>query len=235
MGTAASGPWSAPTTDAPIVRRIASTRPPAASARRSPRRTPTIGSRGVSVVAGAVGAAVWAVIRVSVDGSSSGRNAKLRAQTGIGPALWAAMSRVTRLPGPARDRSRSLSEVETYAWLLENSIPVPGLGGRSFGFDAVIGLIPVFGDLVGGVLTLFVVWRASRMGLPRIVVARMLINAAIDIVVGAIPFAGDAFDLWFKANTRNLGLARRWLAEPGRSTRDEWLSLLLIVGILVGI
>ena len=145
------------------------------------------------------------------------------------------MSRVTRLPGPARDRSRSLSEVETYAWLLENSIPVPGLGGRSVGFDAVIGLIPVVGDLVGGALTLFVVWRASRMGLPRIVVARMLINAAIDIVVGAIPFAGDAFDLWFKANTRNLGLARRWLEEPERSTRDEWLALLLVVGILVGI
>ena len=145
------------------------------------------------------------------------------------------MSRVTRLPGSARDRSRSLSEVETYAWLLENSIPVPGLRGRTFGFDAVIGLIPVFGDLVGGVLTLFVVWRASRMGLPRIVVARMLINAAIDITVGAIPFAGDAFDLWFKANTRNLGLMRRWLEEPERSTRDEWLALLLVVGILVGI
>jgi hypothetical protein len=52
--------------------------------------------------------------------------------------------------------------------------------------------------------------------------------------LGNRPFAGDAFDLWFKANTRNLDLARRWLAEPERSTRDEWLALLLIVGILVG-
>jgi Domain of unknown function (DUF4112) len=119
------------------------------------------------------------------------------------------------------------------AWLLENSIPVPGTRWR-FGFDGIIGLIPGLGDLVGGALTLLVVWRASRMGLPRIVVARMLVNAAIDIVVGVIPFAGDAFDLWFKANTRNLGLARRWLEEPPRSTRDEWLALLLIIGILVG-
>jgi hypothetical protein len=144
------------------------------------------------------------------------------------------MTRVTRLPARTPDRSRSLAEIETLAWLLENSIPVPGTRWR-FGFDGVIGLVPGIGDLVGGALTLFVVWRATQMGLPRIVVARMLVNAAIDLVVGVIPFAGDAFDMWFKANTRNLGLARRWLEEPERSTRDEWLALLLIIGILVGI
>ena len=144
------------------------------------------------------------------------------------------MSRVTRLPARTRDRSSSLAEVETLAWLLDNSIPVPFLPGRRFGADAIIGLVPGFGDLVSAGLGLFVVWRASRMGLPRIVVARMLVNSAIDLVVGAIPFAGDAFDLWFKANTRNLDLARRWLEQPDRSTRDEWLALLLIVAILVG-
>ena len=144
------------------------------------------------------------------------------------------MSRVTRLPARTRDRSSSLVEVETLAWLLDNSIPVPFLPGRRFGADAIIGLVPGFGDLVSAGLGLFVVWRASRMGVPRIAVARMLVNSAIDLVVGAIPFAGDAFDMWFKANTRNLDLARRWLEQPDRSTRDEWLALLLIVAILVG-
>jgi hypothetical protein len=127
-----------------------------------------------------------------------------------------------------------MAEVETLAWLLDNSIPVPFLGGRRFGVDAIIGLVPGFGDLVGAGIGLFVVWRASRMGLPRIVVVRMLVNSAIDLAVGAIPVVGDAFDLWFKANTRNLGLARRWLDQPERSTRDEWLGLLTILGILVG-
>ena len=127
-----------------------------------------------------------------------------------------------------------MAEVETLAWLLDNSIPVPFLGGRRFGADAIIGLVPGFGDLVSAGIGLFVVWRASRMGLPRIVVVRMLVNSAIDLVVGAIPVVGDAFDLWFKANTRNLGLARRWLQEPDRSTRDEWLRLLTILAILVG-
>jgi hypothetical protein len=145
-----------------------------------------------------------------------------------------AMSQVTRLPSRTGGRSRSLAEVDTLAWLLDNSIPVPFLGGRRFGVDAIIGLVPGFGDLVSAGLGLFVVWRASRMGLPRIAVARMLVNSAIDLVVGAIPFAGDAFDLWFKANTRNLAIARRWVDEPDRSTRDEWLGLVLIVAILVG-
>ena len=144
------------------------------------------------------------------------------------------MSRVTRLPPRTTDRSRSLSEVETLAWLLENSIPVPGTRWR-FGFDGIIGLVPFVGDLIGGALTLFVVWRASRMGLPRIVVARMLVNAVIDLTIGAIPFIGDAFDLWFKANTRNLGLARSYLESPERSTRGEWMALVIVVGLVVAV
>jgi hypothetical protein len=146
----------------------------------------------------------------------------------------ARMGQVTRLPPRTSHRGRQLAEVDTLAWLLDNSIPVPFLGGRRFGADAIIGLVPGFGDLVSAGLGLLIVWRASRMGLPRIVVARMLVNSAIDLTIGAIPFAGDAFDLWFKANTRNLGLARRWLQEPERSTRDEWLGMLLIAAILVG-
>jgi Domain of unknown function (DUF4112) len=143
------------------------------------------------------------------------------------------MARVTRIPRERPDRSRALAEVETLAWLLDNSIPVPGTGGRRFGIDAVIGFVPVVGDLVSGGLGLFVVWRASRLGLPRVVVARMLANSAIDLAIGSIPVLGDAFDLWFKANTRNIGLMRRHLEQPDTSTRDEWLVLLGLVGVVV--
>jgi hypothetical protein len=145
------------------------------------------------------------------------------------------VGRVTRLPRTGPDRDRSLAEVEALAWLLDNSIPVPLTGGRRFGIDALIGFVPGIGDLVSAGLGLFVVWRGSRMGLPRIVVARMLANSAIDLVIGAIPFIGDAFDLWFKANTRNLGLMRRWLEAPESSTRDEWLAVAAIVGLVVAI
>jgi hypothetical protein len=141
---------------------------------------------------------------------------------------------VTRIPRTFGERPRGLAEIEALAWLLDNSIPVPGTG-RRFGVDAVIGFVPVVGDLVSGVIGLFVVWRGSRLGLPRVVVARMLANSAIDIVIGAIPVLGDAFDLWFKANTRNLGIIRRHLEHPETSTRSDWLILMSLVGLLIAI
>jgi hypothetical protein len=143
------------------------------------------------------------------------------------------MDRVTRIPRASEDQSRALAEVQTIAWLLDNSIPVPGTGGRRFGIDAVIGFVPVVGDLISGGIGLFVVWRGSRLGLPRVVVARMLANTAIDMAIGAIPVLGDAFDLWFKANTRNLGLMRRHLEQPDLSTRSDWVVLLGLVGAVV--
>jgi len=144
------------------------------------------------------------------------------------------MARVTRISSaPASERSRALAEVETLAWLLDNSIPVPGTGGRRFGIDAIIGFVPVVGDLLSGGIGLFVIWRASRLGLSRVVVARMLANAGIDMAVGVIPLLGDAFDLWFKANTRNLALMRGHLEHPDRSTREDWLALLTMVGAVV--
>ncbi len=144
------------------------------------------------------------------------------------------MDGVTRLRRTERDRSRELAEVQAIAWLLDNSIPVPGTG-RRFGVDAIIGLVPVVGDVVSAGMGLFVVWRASRMGLPRIVVTRMLVVSALDFVIGSIPIAGDAFDLWFKANTRNLALLRRHLERPETSTRDDWMVVTGLLAVVIAI
>jgi hypothetical protein len=129
-------------------------------------------------------------------------------------------------------RARSLAEVESLAWLLDSSIPLPGIG-RRLGIDALIGLIPGFGDVVGGVIGLYVVWRASRMGLPGIVVARMLVTTLVDMAIGVIPFLGDVFDFWFKSNARNLTIMRRHLQQPDRSTRDDWVAVLLPIGAVI--
>jgi hypothetical protein len=148
------------------------------------------------------------------------------------------MDRVTRMPhGQERSRANALAEIETLAWVLDNSIPVPGTGGRRFGVDAVIGLVPIAGDLVSGVIGLYLIWRGSRLGVPKIVLARMLTNSAIDLSIGAIPFIGDVFDLWFKANTRNMNLMKRRLTDPAASTRDDWLVVgglaLAVIGTIV--
>ena len=145
------------------------------------------------------------------------------------------MGQVTRIPhGYERRRANALAELETLTWVLDNSIPVPGTGGRRFGMDALIGLVPFAGDIVSAGIGLYVILRGSRLGVPKIVLARMLTNTAIDLGVGIIPFVGDAFDFWFKANTRNLNLMRKRLVEPDASTRDDWLVMGGLAAVAVG-
>lgn len=142
----------------------------------------------------------------------------------------------------ARFRSRpgdtgSASDVEALAWLLDNSIPIPGTG-RRIGLDAVVGLVPGLGDLLSGGIGLFVVLRGAQLGVPRVVLARMLLNVVVDFVVGAIPVIGDAFDLWFKAHARNVALIRRHTGAPEASTTGSWAFfggiLLAVVLLAVG-
>ncbi len=121
-----------------------------------------------------------------------------------------------------RSRSDALEQVELIAWLLDNSIPIPGTG-RRIGLDGIIGLVPGVGDLLAAGVSVLVVVRAAQLNLPRIVLVRMLANIALDLGIGAIPVVGDAFDLWFKASTRNLDLLRRYLTAPESSTRGQWL------------
>jgi hypothetical protein len=124
---------------------------------------------------------------------------------------------------------RAPADLEALAWLMDNSIPIPGTGGRRIGLDAIIGLVPGIGDLVSSGASLFVVVRAAGHGIPRVSVLRMLLNLAIDLVIGAIPVVGDAFDMWFKANERNLDLFRRHAFASGADTRGDWS---FVIGVL---
>ena len=132
-----------------------------------------------------------------------------------------------------RRTDSATAEVELLAWLLDNSIPIPGTG-RRIGVDALIGLIPGAGDLVSGGLGLLVVVRAAQRGLPTIVLARMLVNVGLDFSTGAIPVIGDMFDMWFKSNARNVALMRRYVTTPTASTAGQWLffaGILATVGL----
>jgi len=154
--------------------------------------------------------------------------ARLRAagRTGTGLGEGAGMTRALSRPTDA-----AATEVELLAWLLDNSIPIPGTG-RRIGVDALVGLIPGAGDIVSGGLGLFVVLRGAQRGLPTIVVARMLVNVALDFAIGAIPFIGDLFDMWYKSNQRNVGLMRRYVATPTASTAGQWLFFGVILAAL---
>jgi Domain of unknown function (DUF4112) len=114
------------------------------------------------------------------------------------------------------------------AWLLDSSIPIPGTR-FSIGLEALIGLIPFLGDLVGVLVSSYILGEAARLGASRSVLARMAFNIALEGLVGLIPFAGDVFDAAWKANQRNVRLLDAWLDRPVPAERASMAFLASIV------
>lgn len=86
---------------------------------------------------------------------------------------------------------------------------------RLGGLDGLIGLIPGIGDVISGLISSYLIWEARRLGVSRWVMARMVGNAFLDTAVGAIPLAGDVFDVMFRANMKNMALLRQHLEKKG--------------------
>lgn len=95
---------------------------------------------------------------------------------------------------------------------MDKSIRLPG--GYRVGLDGLLGLIPGVGDFLASTVSGYIVWQAYQAGVPKSVLLRMLINVAVDLLVGAIPIVGDVFDFVFKANSRNLALLERYHTHP---------------------
>ena len=132
--------------------------------------------------------------------------------TGMNAARGAVFDAI-KTAGPTR--ADALARVALVAKLMDNAFLIPGLN-RRVGFDAVIGLIPGVGDVVSAALASYIIWEARQLGLPRWKIARMIGNVAADTAIGAIPFAGDVFDIFFKANQRNLRIIHEHLGLPKR-------------------
>ena len=109
-----------------------------------------------------------------------------------------------------RDPQAARARAEALEHLLERAFTVPGIN-RPIGLDAIIGLVPVAGDLVAAAMGSYLIWEARNLGMSRWQLARMAGNLAVDTAVGAVPVAGDLFDWLFRSNTRNLRMIRRHL------------------------
>lgn len=112
----------------------------------------------------------------------------------------------------------SLDKFRALATLTDSAFRVPGTRLR-FGLDAILGLIPVVGDALGGLIGAYIVQSAANFGVPRVVRAQMMLNLWIDMVIGLIPFAGDLFDVGWKANTRNVDLMQQAMSDPDAAKR----------------
>ena len=103
------------------------------------------------------------------------------------------------------DHAARLRRLRRLAWLIDGAFRLPGTRFR-FGLNGIIGLLPVGGDAVLGALSLFIVYEAAQMGVPRPKLARMVANVALETVGGSVPLLGDLFDVALKANLRNIAI-----------------------------
>jgi Domain of unknown function (DUF4112) len=124
-----------------------------------------------------------------------------------------------------------LGDVEAIARWMDYAFVLPG--GFRFGFAGFIGLIPGIGDVMDALISLYIVNRALQLGIPRVGVARMVLNVGIEGLLGAAPFVGDLFDVVFKANRRNYLLLNRYLAQPRRQHGMDWLFLLATLLVVI--
>ncbi len=131
-------------------------------------------------------------------------------------------------PDAAADQAR-LERLKKLAWLLDNSIRIPIIG-RRIGIDALLGLIPVAGDAIGGALSTWVLYSGYRLGASWPTLLRMLGNVLVEIVVGIVPVLGDLFDMGFKANQRNVDLLLDYGRDAASTERRSALWALLVFG-----
>ena len=125
----------------------------------------------------------------------------------------------------------ALDALRRWAVLLDSAFRIPGTGIR-FGLDAIIGLIPGLGDISTPAFAALLLMQAVRMRLPVVVQARMVLNAAFDMLIGLVPILGDLVDIGWKANLKNLALLERH-ARPGvPPARGDYLFLWVCLAFL---
>src|SRR5215510_9361187 len=129
-------------------------------------------------------------------------------------------------------------ELEVISHFMDNQFRIPVLDWR-FGLNAIIDLIPEFGDIATTIVALYILVSAVRYRVPKITLLRMAMNIAIYFVGGIVPFAGDLFDAWWKPNIRNINLLRRRATvsatEAKRGRASDWIFVSVIVGGLLSL
>ena len=110
----------------------------------------------------------------------------------------------------SRDPHAVRARVEALEALLERSITIPGINYK-IGLDAVLGLVPVGGDIIAGLMSAYIIWEARNLGMSRWSLARMAGNTLFDTALGFVPLLGDAMDVVFRSNTRNLRIIKKHL------------------------
>jgi hypothetical protein len=131
---------------------------------------------------------------------------------------------------PDEKLPQDLVALRRFAFLMDEAFTIPGTRAR-IGVDAVLGLIPGIGDVIGGVLSTWIVVGALRHRVPAGVIVRMVLNIVVDLLFGAVPVAGDVFDFLFEENMRNMRLLERH--RDRRRPPRSFAQIALVAGAIV--
>ncbi len=145
------------------------------------------------------------------------------------PEILPPHSRIGAQDGLFRDENLDL-----LSRLLDSWFRIPGTSIR-FGLDGIIGLVPGIGDILAGLASCIIIVAAWVRGAAYVTIARMLVNLALDVIIGTVPFLGDAFDIAWKANRRNYALLTRHLQHPRRHYWGDWFFLAAVALVVLAI
>lgn len=138
---------------------------------------------------------------------------------------------------PPEEKRRRAGLEPLFKWLaliMDEFIRVPGTKFK-FGLDPLLGLLPGLGDTGSALVSAFALIQAARLGVPKIVLARMSLNILINELIGIVPVVGDAFSFWFKSNARNYQIVKDHIAAPGAARRSDWIFVIVVLVVLGGI
>lgn len=120
------------------------------------------------------------------------------------------MAKLPTLPADYRTPASVRKRLDRMEYLLERLVRIPGTNKR-LGLDVILDAVPVGGSVVAAAMGTWIAWEARNLGVSRWTVMRMAGNIGFDMLLGAIPFIGAVPDYFFRSNTRNVKLVRKWL------------------------
>ncbi|AFZ17550.1 DUF4112 domain-containing protein [Allocoleopsis franciscana] len=122
------------------------------------------------------------------------------------------------------ERVATLNRIRKLSRLMDTAIGIPGTKFR-IGLDPIIGLIPGAGDLISTSFSAYIIYLATRLGIPSKDIQKMILNIGLEAVVGTVPLVGDLFDAYYKSNIRNLAILEKHLqaTEPEIEELDSTL------------
>jgi len=126
----------------------------------------------------------------------------------------------------------TLLRLQLLSQRLDESITLPGTKYK-IGIDPIIGLIPGGGDVIGGILSMYIMHTGIKMGVQKTVIIKMFRNIALDFLIGWIPIIGDIFDIVWKSNQKNVKLIEKSLNLENDNTLLGYMMILLLILILV--